>query len=195
MDAKELDGLLSGVPVEIARSAWGKDAITFLQSFYRLLAATEGSTDEIDKRQVIKQAAIDAGFAFDPRDGNFYGEEGWIGGKLLKMGELLFSRLETEFTARIVAQDGRIKELNEKLVSINRLYDCGGAAFKELDSLLNQVIDAQDSIAKLEAERDRLKAHAEAMASELLDLRDGRLIGTQAVVVDQYRRDFLKDTP
>lgn len=51
--------------------------------------------DEITKRQLIKQAAIDAGFEFDPRDGNFYGHEGWIGDKVFKMGEILLSRAES----------------------------------------------------------------------------------------------------
>lgn len=49
--------------------------------------------DEYDKRQLIKQAAIDAGFEFDPRDGNFYGHEGWINDKIYRMGELLWARI------------------------------------------------------------------------------------------------------
>lgn len=65
----------------------------------------------------------------------------------------------------------------------------------DLDRALEACKDHLYRMSEVEAERDSFKRHAEAMASELLDLRDGRLIGTQAVVVDQYRRDFPKDTP
>lgn len=64
-----------------------------------------------------------------------------------------------------------------------------------LDDAASCIVAMASQFSALKAERDRLKTHAEAMASELLDLRDGRLIGTQAVVVDQYRRDFPKDAP
>ena len=92
-------------------------------------------------------------------------------------------------------RDQHITRLESELASVKRLYDCGIRAFKELDSLLAQVLAAQSELASASrqaaarideqvAELASMKAHAEAMA-ELLDLQ----LGTQAAGTWEWKRE------
>ena len=79
-------------------------------------------------------------------------------------------------------RDQHITLLESELASVKRLYDCGIHAFKELDSLLAQVLAAQSELASV-------KAHAEAMhyAWEECPLE------MQCAVFDAYRAASPKE--
>lgn len=139
MDAKELDGLLSGVPVEIARSAWGKDAITFLQSFYRLLAATEGSEDAI-VRELRGQHCRD--FGSDPQcdaDG------------------LCICAMHERAAAALVAERAAKEKAEADLVARERTWNTAMNASDRTTS------EWRRACKQAEAERDELKRHAELL--------------------------------
>lgn len=61
---------------------------------------------------------------------------------------------------------------------------------KSEDAAAARIILQLESMVALKAERDALKAHAEAMAAEL-----NGYIGLAHPSLDAYRRDFQKDAP
>lgn len=56
--------------------------------------------------------------------------------------------------------------------------------------LVRYMIELPKRIAKLEAERDSLKRHAEAMAEDLMLALP---VGCRSSAIDAYRRDFPKE--